>query len=162
MVHETFQNQTETTVELKGVHLCCDACVDGVGVALKDVEGVESRCDIGNRTVTLTANNNAAAQKALDALAAAGYHGETGNKQLAMKTQGDVPRGKVRSLKVSGIHNCCWPCCKAIKDTIKTVSGVTGDTAQSEATAFEVTGDFDAPALVQALHAAGFNAQVKE
>ena len=26
----------------------------------------------------------------------------------------------------------------------------------------EVTGDFDAPALVQALHAAGFNAQVKE
>jgi len=44
----------------------------------------------------------------------------------------------------------------------ETVSGVTGDTAQSQVTAFEVTGDFDAPALVQALHAAGFNARVKE
>ena len=77
-------NRSATKVELKGVHLCCDACVDGVGVALKDVEGVESHCDIGNRTVTLTADD-AAAQKALDALAAAGYHGDTGNKQLAMK-----------------------------------------------------------------------------
>jgi hypothetical protein len=32
-------NRSATKVELKGVHLCCDACVDGVGVALKDVEG---------------------------------------------------------------------------------------------------------------------------
>jgi copper chaperone CopZ len=78
-------NRSATKVELKGVHLCCDACVDGVGVALKDVEGVESYCEIGNRTVTLTADDDAAAQKALDALAAAGYHGDTGNKQLAMK-----------------------------------------------------------------------------
>ncbi len=161
MVGVGFQDRIDTKVELKGVHLCCDACVDGVGVALKDVEGVESRCDIGNRTVTLTANNDAAAQNALDALAAAGYHGETDNQQLAMKAQGDVPRGKVKSLKVSDIHNCCWPCCKAIKDAIKTVSGVTGDTAQSEVTAFEVTGDFDAAALVNALHAAGFNARVE-
>jgi copper chaperone CopZ len=77
-------SRTATKVGLKDVHLCCDACVDGVGVALKDVEGVESHCDIGNRTVTLTADD-AAARKALDALAAAGYHGDTGNKQLAMK-----------------------------------------------------------------------------
>ena len=157
-----LQDRTEIKVELKGVHLCCDACVDGVDVALKDVEGVESRCDIGNRTVTLTANDDAAAQKALDALAAAGYHGETGNQQLAMKAVGDVPQGKVNSLKVSGIHNCCWPCCEAIKEAIETVAGVTGDTAESEVTTFEVTGDFDAAALVQALHDAGFSAQVKE
>jgi periplasmic mercuric ion binding protein len=155
-------NRSATKVELKGVHICCDACVAGVDVALKDVEGVESRCDIGNRTVTLTAEDDAAARNALDALAAAGYHGETGNQQLAMKAQSDAPRGKVKRLKVSGIHNCCWPCCKAIKDAIKTVSGVTGDTARSEATAFEVTGDFDAPALLQALHDAGFNAQVNQ
>ncbi len=153
-------NQAETKVVLKGVHLCCDLCVDGVGVALKGVEGVKARCDIGSKTVTLTAKDDAAVQNALDALAAAGYHGETDNQQLAMKAQGDVPRGKVKSLKVSDIHNCCWPCCKAIKDAIKAVSGVTGDTAQSEVTAFEVTGDFDA-AIVNALHAAGFNARVE-
>ena len=56
-------NQSETKVVLKGVHLCCDACVNGVGVALKGMEGVNARCDIGNRTVTLTANDDAAAQK---------------------------------------------------------------------------------------------------
>ena len=79
-----------------------------------------------------------------------------------MKVQGKIPQGKVKLLKVSGIHNCCWPCCQAIKGAIKTVAGVTGDTATSEATAFEVTGDFDAAELVKALNAAGFNAQVNE
>ena len=153
-------SQAETTVVLRGVHLCCDSCVNGVGVALKDVEGVNTRCDIKNRTVTLTANDDAAAQRALDALAAAGYHGDTGNPQLAMKAQGKIPRGKVKLLEVSGIHNCCWPCCQAIKGAIKTVAGVTGDTATSEATAFEVTGDFDAASLVKALNAAGFSARV--
>ena len=45
----------------------------------------------------------------------------------------------------------------------ETVSGVTGDTAQSEVTAFEVTGGFDAPAAGPGgSHAAGFNARVKE
>ena len=155
-------NQAGTKVVLKGVHLCCDACVDGVGVALKGVERVKARCDIGNRTVTLTANDDAAVQKALDALATAGYHGDTGNPQLAMKALGNVPQGKVKLLKVSGIHNCCWPCCQAIKGAIKTVAGVTGDTATSDATAFEVIGDFDAVSLVKALNAAGFSAWVNQ
>lgn len=39
---------------------------------------------------------------------------------------------------------------------------MTGDTATSEATAFEVTGDFDAAELVKALNAAGFSAQVNQ
>jgi len=157
-----LSNRTETKVELKGVHLCCDGCVNGVYDALKGVEGVKSHCDMENGTVTLTASDDAGAQKALDALAAAGFHGDTGNERLAMKAQSNVPQGKVKSLKVSGIHNCCWPCCEAIKEAIKTVAGVTGDTAKSEATSFEVTGDFDAAALVEALNAAGFHAQVKE
>jgi periplasmic mercuric ion binding protein len=154
-------NQNETTVVLKGVHLCCEACVEGVGVALKGVRGVKFQCDMGNRTVTLTGDDDAV-QKALDAVAAAGYHGDTGNERLAMKPPNNVPQGKVKSLKVSGIHNCCWPCCQAIKEAVQSVAGVSGDTAKSEATAFEVTGDFDAAALVKALNAAGFNAQVKE
>jgi hypothetical protein len=32
-------NRTAIKKELKGVHLCCYDCVDGVGVAMKDVEG---------------------------------------------------------------------------------------------------------------------------
>ena len=33
-----LSNRTETKVELKGVHLCCEGCVNGVYDALKGVE----------------------------------------------------------------------------------------------------------------------------
>src|SRR5262245_35358214 len=94
-------------VELTGVHLCCQGCVNAVDAALRSVEGVDSRCDVENGTVTLTAGDALTARRALDALAAAGFHGSADNDQLAMKAVSDVPQGKVRSLKVSGIHNCC-------------------------------------------------------
>lgn len=148
-------------VELTGVHLCCQGCVDAADAALMSVPRVNSRCDMENGTVALTADDDVAAQKALDALAAAGFYGRTGDQKLAMKAVNDVPRGKVNSVKVAGIHNCCGLCCAAIKQAIATVDGVTGDTAEPQATTFDVIGDFDAAALVQALHAAGFSARVE-
>ena len=154
--------RNEIKVELRGVHLCCQGCVNAADAALMSVEGVNSRCDTENGTVTFTASDAAAAQKALDALAAAGFHGSTGNNRLAMRAVSDIPQGKVKTLKVSGIHNCCGPCCEAIKGAIATVEGVTGDTAQPRATSFEVTGDFHAADLVRALNSAGFSAQVTQ
>ena len=154
--------QTEIKVQLRGVHLCCQGCVDAVDSALKNVEGAESQCDIDNGTVTLTADDHVSAQMALDAIAAAGFYGSADNEQLAMKAVSTIPQGKVKSLKVSGIHNCCDLCCEAIRQAIGTVDGVTGDTAKPGATAFEVTGDFDAEALVKAINSAGFSARVKQ
>jgi len=156
-----MSKQSEIQVKLSGVHLCCQGCVDAVDAALKNVAGVTSRCDMEKRTVTLTARDDAAAQNALDAIAAAGFHGSSDNEQLAMKAVSSIPRGRVKTLKVSGIHNCCGLCCQAIKEAIATVDGVAGDTATPEATTFQVTGDFHAPALVNALNAAGFSAQVR-
>lgn len=152
--------RTEIEVELTGVHLCCQGCVNAVNAALGSVEGVGSRCDMENGTVTLTASDDSAARDALAALAAAGFYGTSDNPNLAMKPVGNVPKGKVKRVKVSGIHNCCGPCCRAIKGAIATVDGVTGDSAESGATTFEVTGDFHAAALVEALNAAGFSARV--
>jgi catalase len=148
-------------VEVTGVHLCCQGCVDAVDAAVKGVAGATSHCDIEKQTVALTARDGAAAQKALDAIAAAGFHGRTDDAHLAMKAVSRIPRGRVKHLKVSGIHNCCDLCCEAIKGAIATVDGVAGDTATPGATTFEVTGDFQAAPLVQALNAAGFGAQVK-
>jgi mercuric ion binding protein len=152
----------EIKVELTGVHLCCQSCVNAVDAALTSVEGVNSRCDMEKGTVAFTASDNATAQKALDALAAAGFHGSAASNQLAMKAVSEILPGKVKSLKVSGIHNCCGPCCAAIKEAITTVEGVTGDTAKPRATSFEVTGDFYAADLVRALNSAGFSAQVRQ
>ena len=161
MQEQIMSKQSEIKVKVTGVHLCCQGCVDAVDAAVKNVAGVASRSDMEKRTVTLTARDNAAAQKALDAIAAAGFHGSTDNEQLAMKAVSSTPRGRVKSLKVSGIHNCCGPCCEAIKEAIATVDGVAGDTATPRATTFQVTGDFHAAALVKALNAAGFSAQVR-
>jgi copper chaperone CopZ len=78
------------------------------------------------------------------------------------KVESSVPAGKVKCLKLSGIHNCCQPCCEAIREAIATVDGVTGDTATPRQTNFEVSGDFNAAALIEALHAAGFHAEAEE
>jgi copper chaperone CopZ len=152
----------ETKVELKGVHLCCGQCVKAVAKIAGGVEGVKVACDQKNSTVTLTAPDAKAAQKAVDALAAAGFHGDSGDKEVAMKDDSGVKPGKVKSLTVSGAHNCCPQCCKIIKATVKKVDGVTGDTAKPKETTFEVTGDFDAADLVKALNAAGFHVKVKK
>ena len=152
--------RTEVEVELAGVHICCQGCVNAVNAALGSVDGVGSRCDMENGTVTLTASDDAAARKALDALAAAGFYGTSDNPNLAVKPVGDVPEDKVKRVTVSGIHNCCGPCCRAIKGAIATVDGVTGDTAEPGVTTFEVTGDFHAIDLVEALNATGFSARV--
>lgn len=152
----------ETKVEVKGVHLCCGACVKGVATALKDVSGVTPACDRAKKTVTITATDDAAAQRALDALVAAGYHGDTGSKTLVMKTEENLPKGKVKTITLTGIHNCCKSCCVAIKKAVGSVNGVSGDTATPKATVFEVNGDFDAAEVLKALNDAGFHFQLKK
>lgn len=152
----------ETKVEVKNVHLCCGACVSGVTKALKGVEGVKGVCDRDAKTVTLTAVDLAAARKAVDALAAAGYHGETDIAELAVKEDSGAPKGKVTTLKISGVHNCCGACTKAIQGALKKVNGVAGDTAKAKQSSFEVTGDFEAAELVRALNQAGFHVKVSK
>ena len=154
--------RAETTVEVKGVHLCCPACVKAVDGILKKVEGVKGVIDREGRTITLTAPDAATAQKALDALAAGGFHGQTGSKELTFKDDSGAAKGKVKTLTVTGVHNCCGQCNAAIKKAIKTVDGVKSDTCKAKEDTFEVTGDFDAQALIKALNDAGYHAKVKK
>jgi periplasmic mercuric ion binding protein len=152
----------ETKVEVKGVHLCCPACVKGVGTALKDVEGVKGVCDRRAGTVTLTASDEATAQKGIDALAAAGFHGKLETETVKYPNDSGATKGKVKSLTLEGIHNCCPSCNNSIKKAVKKVEGVTGDTAKPKTESFEVTGDYEATDLIHALEEAGFHAKVKK
>src|SRR5262245_24019443 len=153
--------RAEVKVELKGGHLCCPACIKAVGTILKDAGGTGAG-DQQAKTVTDTTADAKAAQKAVDALMAAGFHGESNNKDVAMRDDSGAAKGKVKSLTLTGIHNCCAQCCRGIKDTVKKVPGVTGDTAKPKETTFEVMGDFDAAELVKALNMAGFHVKVKK
>ena len=152
----------DTKVELKGTHLCCGQCVRAVGDILKKVEGVTGTCDQKAGTVTITAKDDATAQKALDALAAGGFHGTTDNKDLKVKDDSGVTKGKVKALMLEGVHNCCGNCNRAITTAVGKVAGVTGNTAKVKSETFEVTGDFDAEELVKALNAAGYHVKVKK
>jgi len=154
--------RAETKVELKNVHLCCGNCVTAVGKVLKGVDGVKGSCNQKGKTVTITATDDKAAQKAIDALSAAGFHGDSGSKEVAVKDDSGVSAGKVKTLTLTGIHNCCPQCCKAIKATVKKVEGVSDDDAKPKVKTFTVNGDFDAAALVKALNAAGFHVKVKK
>jgi mercuric ion binding protein len=153
--------RAETTVELKNTHLCCRACVNAVAETLKGVEGVIGTCDQKAKTVTIKAKDDATAQKAIDALVAAGFYGATGSDAVKVKDDSGAKAGKVKTLTLTNVHNCCGACTNAIKGAIKKVDGVTGDTVKAKTDTFEVTGDFDAEALVKALHEAGFHAKVK-
>jgi mercuric ion binding protein len=154
--------RAETTIELKGVHLCCPACTAAVKSALHDLDGVTATCDQKKKTVAISAPDDSAAQKALDALAAHGFHGDTGNSTLKIKDDSGVTAGKVTSVTLAGVHNCCGSCNKAIKKAIKKVDGVTGDTATPKTDSLTVTGNFDAVELVKALNAAGFHVTVQK
>src|SRR5579859_3100202 len=141
--------KAETKVVLKGVHLCCGGCVSGIAAAVKPT-GAKPACDKDAGTVTITAKDDAEAQKALDAIAAAGYHGESDNKEIKIKDDSGAEKGKVETLSLTGTHNCCGACCKGIKEAVKKVDGFKADTAKPKAKDFTVTGDFDAAELVKA------------
>ena len=98
--------RAETKVELKGVHLCCGQCVKTVGTVLKGIDGVQGKCDQKEKTVTITAPDDKTAQKAVDALAAAGFQGESNNKAVTMKddsgVKDDTAKPKEDTFEVTG------------------------------------------------------------
>ena len=106
--------------------------------------------------------HGAAAQKALDALAAGGFHGTTDSKDLKIKDDSGAPKGKVKTLTLEGVHNCCGKCNTGITGAVGKVAGVTGNTAKAKTDTFEVTGEFDAEELIKALNAAGYHVKVKK
>jgi copper chaperone CopZ len=154
----------DVKVELKNVHMCCGGCAKEVTSILEKTEGVSGvACDQKANTAKFTATDAKAAQRALDALAAAGFYGDTGGaKDFAFRDDSGVKPGKVKSLTVTGFHNSCGGCVDSFQEAIKAVKGVTGDNAKPKVTTCEVTGDFDAAELVKALNKAGFHVKVKQ
>ncbi len=151
-------------VELKSVHMCCDGCADEVAAILGKVEGVSGvSTDKKAKSAAFTAADAKAAQRALDALAEGGFHGDAGkDKGFAFKDDSGVKAGTVKALTVTGFHNSCGGCVKSFREAIKDVKGVTGDNAKSKVTTAQVTGEFDAAELVKALNKAGFHVKVDE
>ena len=114
----------ETKVQVSNIHLCCRACGNAVTAAVEQVDGASVVVDQENGSVTLSAADDATAQKALDAIAAAGFHGKTDHNKLAFKDDSGAKSGKVKRAEFTGVHNCCGGCNRAIKEAIASVDGV--------------------------------------
>jgi len=154
--------QAETVVTLSDVHLCCGGCVKAVNAAVKPIAGANVAVNDDDKTVTVTAKDDATAQKAVDAIAEAGYYGKSDNEEIAVKPAANVPKGKVKRLELSGIHNCCGACKVAITRAVDKVDGVQANTVQAKKRTFVIEGDFSAEAVVAALNKAGFSVKVKK
>ncbi len=151
----------DTTVTLSKVHLCCPQCVSAVKKTLDDFDGVTSEIDQKGKKVTITAKDDATAQKAVDALVEAGFYGKSDNDKVAPKKI-DLPKGKVAKLELTGVHNCCKQCTATIKKVVEKVDGVTGTDVEPKVNTFTVEGNFDAAAVMQALLNAGFTVREKK
>jgi copper chaperone CopZ len=145
----------DATATMEKTHLCCQSCLKAAEKAVTSVKGATAKCDAKAGTVTITAPDAEAAQKAVDALVQAGFYG----KVTGAKLKEEAATGKATSATVSEIHNCCKKCTTAINNAVKNAPGVKGEAGLKETT-FTLTGDFQTQALVDALHAAGFHAKV--
>jgi copper chaperone CopZ len=126
-----------------------------VNTAVSRVSGVTAASDKEASTVTLTAADKATAQKAVNALIAAGYFGESSDASIKVPAKTGGKTAKVQSMKVSGVHLCCAKCVKAVNAAVSKAPGVTGNTASKDAATFEVTGDFSPKDVFAELNKAG-------
>ena len=147
----------DTSVKLSNVHLCCNNCVKGVDKALSGVTGAKAQSDKDAGTVTIKAPDKATAQKAVDALLAAGYFGISSDPAIKVASNSGAKNGKVQSLKVTGMHLCCNKCVTTVTDALSKVPGVKGNSAAKGAESFEITGDFNAKDAFAELNKAGLS-----
>lgn len=153
-------------VKLTNVHLCCNSCVKGVEKAIGTVSGATVQSDKDAGTLAITAPDQATAQKAVQALVAAGYFGKSSDSAIKVQARTGAKKakmdGKVQSLKIAGVHLCCGKCVNSVNDALKTVDGVKANTATKGAETFEVTGDFIGSDVFKALNKAGLAGKVAQ
>jgi copper chaperone CopZ len=150
----------ETTITLSGVHNCCKGCANGITKAAADLKDVTVTPE--GKTVKIVAKSKANAKKAVEAIAAAGYYGtsDAESESSSASSLPAKPGKKLTEATVTGAHLCCGKCVTAVKDAVKTVSGITESNIVAKEKTFTVKGEFTEAELVTALNKAGFNGTV--
>jgi len=153
----------ETQLTLSNVHLCCGACVKAVQKAAAKVEGTKVNIKADAEQVEITAPNDETAQKLVDTLAEAGFHGKSNHEKIQTRDDSGAVAGKTNRVELTGVHNCCGSCNDAIHSTVTGVAGVLACTARPRQESFVVEGNnVELLDLVRALNEAGFHVKVKK
>lgn len=153
-----FSLNAGESVELTGVHLCCNGCVKAIDKAVQ-ASGAESTCDKGSKTVTVKAKDSASMKKALKAVAKAGYFGESkGEFQVIQEGSEDK---KVKKASLGNFHNCCKKCTTGMIKAVEAVKGVKKHSVAQKKRDFVVEGDFNLGDLLKSINQHGFSVSVK-
>jgi copper chaperone CopZ len=156
---------TAGDVQIKGVHLCCGACVTGATAALKPVEGLSAvAIDRDSKSIGFTATDDKAADAGIKALADAGFFGTAthGGKALAFPASGAKDGAAADTVTLTGVHLCCGACVTGAQRAVQGVKGVTTiDIDLKERTVKLVGKEIKETDAVAALAAAGFYGKVK-
>jgi periplasmic mercuric ion binding protein len=158
-------DEAKVTVTVSEMHVCCGACIKAVEKAVAKVPGVEAKVEQesgeeGEGMATLTAANVELIQKAVDEIAKAGFHGDLDSDKVKFPPI-KAGEGKVKSLEIANIHNCCKGCSSHINEALKSVPGVTTTSIEPKKSSFVVEGDFAPADVVKALTEAGFYPTLK-
>lgn len=149
----------DTTVTLTDAHLCCGKCENAVAKAVKSAG---AKAEVKDKKIIVTAADAAEAQKAADALVAAGFWFKSDNAAVSAKDTSGVKAGTVTRLELTGVHSCCGKCAKAVHAALDKIDGVKAVVAEAHNDKVVVEGSFDAAKVVEALHATGLHGKVKE
>ncbi|MDA0832647.1 MAG: heavy-metal-associated domain-containing protein [Planctomycetota bacterium] len=153
-------------VTVKGVHLCCGACVDGVNEALTGVDGVSDvQVDRNTKVVAFKAADDDAAQRGVDALAKGGFFGSAkhGKKDIEFPESGAEEDAKSDKITLTGVHLCCGACVKDVQKTLQDVKGTTKIDVDREAGSVTLAGTgIVVTDAVAALNKGGFFGKVAE
>lgn len=150
----------EVTATITNVHLCCKGCVQGAEQAVGAVPGAKATADQEAETVTLSGPDKATLQRAATALVQAGYYGQSGEPDIKLDANSGAKGKQVQTLEIEGVHLCCAKCVKAVDQAVKSVPGVENQTAVKRAKSFQVTGNFNDRAVLEALQKAGLAGRV--
>ena len=153
-------------VSIKGVHLCCGACVKDATAALEGVDGLTGiGMDRNTKVIVFKATDEKAAQAAIEELAEAGFHGTAtfDKKVIAFPASGAEKGAKANLFVVTGVHLCCGACVTGAQKALEDVPGLAEAKIDRAAKTITLTGnEVEIAAAIGALNKAGFHATLKK
>lgn len=139
-------------VKITGIHNCCPGCTKAIQTALTGAGAADVVCK--PTEVTFTCPD---ADKAVKALFEAGYSGKVEGAK-APEAEG-VKELKEKTLKITGIHNCCGNCTRVLQGVLKPY-GTADVKPRAEVITITSESAIDAEALMKSLREAGFSAKI--
>lgn len=153
-------------VSVKGVHLCCGACVRDANAALKDLKGISDvGIDRNTKLIKFKADSKDAAKEAIQALADGGFYGvaKFGDDKLEFPDHGAKKGTKVSEITFEGVHLCCGACVTGAKEAVQDIPGAAEVQVDRNAGTVTVKGkEIDQLVATEALLKGGFFGTVKK